>query len=418
MQPKILLVDDREDNLISIESVLAPAGYKFVKANSGREALRILLHEVDFTMILMDVKMPDLSGFETAQLINEREKLRHIPIIFITANTFGDENVFKGYRLGAIDYIYKPVNPEVLRAKVGVLVELYRKNLQLSAQERKLSIANRNLEIEIREHLASEERIVQLNTELLKKVEELENANKSLDRFAFMACHDLQEPLRKIRIFIDRVLWWLDQNNTDGAKSDLKRVQRSAERMQSLIADILTFSKVSETDVEMKDFDMNEVITEVLNEMTEEISASNAQIIVDPLPYLRGSPTLIRPLFQNLIGNAIKYARKKVNPVVRIYSEGPEQPEGLNGAQSYIRILVEDNGIGFEAIHAEEIFEMFKRLHPADQYEGTGIGLALCKKIVEQHKGFITARSKPNEGSTFIVAFPVHTGKPTPILTF
>src|SRR6266545_282826 len=128
MRPKILLVDDREDNLMSMEAILAPDEYLFVKANSGRQALKILLTEIDFALILMDVKMPNLNGFETAALIYEREKLKHIPIIFITANNYGEENIFKGYRMGAVDYIYKPINADLLRAKVGVLVDLYRKN--------------------------------------------------------------------------------------------------------------------------------------------------------------------------------------------------------------------------------------------------------------------------------------------------
>src|SRR6476646_7984851 len=127
MPQKILLVDDREDNLISLETILAPDAYEFVKANSGRQALKILLTEIDFALILMDVKMPNLNGFETASLIYEREKLKHIPIIFISANNYGEENMFRGYRTGAVDYIYKPINPELLRAKVGVLVDLYRK---------------------------------------------------------------------------------------------------------------------------------------------------------------------------------------------------------------------------------------------------------------------------------------------------
>src|ERR1700712_3736587 len=117
---KILLVDDREDNLLSMETLLEQDGYSFFKANSGRQALKILLAEFDFAMILMDVQMPNLSGFETASLIYEREKLRHIPIIFITANNYGDENMFQGYKSGAIDYIFKPINPDILRAKVGV----------------------------------------------------------------------------------------------------------------------------------------------------------------------------------------------------------------------------------------------------------------------------------------------------------
>src|SRR5688572_6457288 len=139
MPQKILLVDDREDNLFSLETILEADGYVFKKATSGRQALKILLTEFDFALILMDVKMPTLNGFETAALIYEREKLRHIPIIFITANNYGEENIFKGYRTGAVDYIYKPINPELLRAKVSVFVELFEKTRQLRLQEQKLT---------------------------------------------------------------------------------------------------------------------------------------------------------------------------------------------------------------------------------------------------------------------------------------
>src|SRR6188474_1226360 len=156
MHPKILLVDDREDNLLSIEAILAPSGYQFVKANSGRQALKVLLTEFDFAIILMDVKMPNLNGFETATLIYERQKLRHIPIIFITANNYGDENIFKGYQAGAVDYIYKPINPDLLRAKVNVFIDLYKKNHRLLAQEQKLMAANEHLEKEIEERRKSE----------------------------------------------------------------------------------------------------------------------------------------------------------------------------------------------------------------------------------------------------------------------
>ena len=135
---KILIVDDRENNLLSMESILWQDGYTIVRANSGKEALKILLKDYDFTLILMDVEMPDLNGFETATMIYQREKLKHIPIIFITAHSYGDENLFKGYRAGAVDYIYKPIQPELLRVKVFVFVELYKKNHQLMAQEQPL----------------------------------------------------------------------------------------------------------------------------------------------------------------------------------------------------------------------------------------------------------------------------------------
>src|SRR5690242_5657392 len=245
MRPKILLVDDREDNLMSMEAILAPDDYIFVKANSGRQALKILLTEIDFALILMDVKMPNLNGFETASLIYQREKLKHIPIIFITANNYGDEQVFKGYMTGAVDYIYKPINPDLLRAKVGVFIDLYKKNHRLLAQEQKLVAINKNLELEIHERKVSEDKIKELNHRLLENIERLESANRDLDRFAFMASHDLQEPLRKMLMFSDRLAHKYKNLIDDEGKMFISRIQHAGERMQALIKDILLFSKTS-----------------------------------------------------------------------------------------------------------------------------------------------------------------------------
>src|SRR5688572_18083957 len=155
---KILVVDDREDNLFSIETILDKDGYQIRKANSGRAALKVLLTEQDFTLILMDVQMPDMNGFETASLIYEREKLKHIPIIFITAHNQDEEYMFKGYKMGGVDFIYKPINPELLRFKVSVFAELYRKNHQLLLHERELKEVNTNLEKEVAERRATEEK--------------------------------------------------------------------------------------------------------------------------------------------------------------------------------------------------------------------------------------------------------------------
>src|SRR5580698_9604342 len=170
---KLLVVDDREDNLFSIETIFEKDSYVIRKANSGRAALRILLKEDDFTLILMDVQMPDLNGFDTASLIYDRDKLKHIPIIFITANDYGDESVFKGYQMGGVDYIYKPINPELLRAKVSVFVELYTKNHQLIAQEQKMAAANKQLEKEIQKKIKSEEQVNQLNKQLVEHITRL-----------------------------------------------------------------------------------------------------------------------------------------------------------------------------------------------------------------------------------------------------
>src|SRR3984957_9154663 len=411
MQPKIMLVDDREDNRMSLESVLEPDGYRFVKANSGRQVLKLLLTDVDFALILMDVQMPNLNGFETASLIYERERLRHIPIIFITANNYGEENLFKGYRAGAVDYIYKPVNPELLRAKVSVFVELYRKNQRLIAQEQKLVAINKNLELEIFERIASEQKVTELNRQLLENIARLETANKDLDLFAFMASHDLQAPLRKIRMFSDRLLAGGDNTTGKDARLYLSRIQDVSRRMQELINDILRFSKISAEKQSFEDVDLNGVVKEVLSEMEGIILEKNAEITIDQLPILPASTVLMGPLFSNLISNSLKYTKKNENPRVRIrYEEGPVTT-GMNGRESetrYGRIYIEDNGIGFDQKYAEQIFDMFRRLHSNVEYEGTGIGLALCKKIVEKHRGYISAIGRPGDGAVFIVSLPLN----------
>lgn len=411
MHPKILLVDDRADNLLSLETILEPDGYQFVKAHSGREALKILLNEFDFALILMDVKMPNLNGFETATMIYEREKLRHIPIIFITANHYGEENIFQGYKTGAVDYIYKPINPELVRAKVSVFVDLYKKNHQLLAQEKYLISVNNSLELEVRERMISEERVKQLNQTLIENISRLESVNKELDNFAYMVSHDLQEPLRKIRIFCDH----LDMNyksvlNDDG-KNNIEKIQRSCKRMQELIQDILTFSTLTMDRRQFEKSDLNELVRDVLNEMDGSVTEKNAHISVENLPSMYVNPVLIRPLFQNLISNSLKYSKAEVSPVIRISSDYEITEEGAedgNKSNKYCRIIIEDNGIGFDQEYSEQIFGMFKRLHGKNQYDGTGIGLAICKKIAEEHNGFISAISKVNEGSTFIVSLPMY----------
>lgn len=409
MRPKILLVDDREDNLMSMEAILAPDEYVFVKANSGRQALKILLTEIDFALILMDVKMPNLNGFETAALIYEREKLKHIPIIFITANNYGEENVYKGYRMGAVDYIYKPINPELLRAKVGVLVDLYRKNHRLMEQEQKLKAINKNLELEVNERKVSEERVKELNRQLLDNISLLESANRDLDRFAFMASHDLQEPLRKIRTFSD-LLFVKYQDNLDGsAVNYINRIQNAAVRMQTLISDILAFSRINNEKEAFVNYNLNVIFQEVLDELDGNIQEKSAKVeLQQELPFIDVNPGLIRPLFFNLLSNALKYSKKDVPPHIHVKSEIISATTSNKEPIQYCRIYMQDNGIGFDQQYAEQIFDMFRRLHVHSEFEGTGIGLTLCKKIVEKHNGFISVQSKVNKGSNFIISLPVH----------
>ena len=408
---KILVVDDREDNLFSIETILDKDGYQIRKANSGRAALKVLLTEQDFTLILMDVQMPDMNGFETASLIYQREKLKHIPIIFITAHNQDEAYMFEGYKMGAVDFIYKPINPELLRFKVSVFVDLYRKTHQLMVQEKNLMAANMNLEKEIEERRINEEKIRLLNEQLLMNNAELKAINEELDRFAYVASHDLQEPLRKILIFSDVVNMKLKGQVEPDVQNSLDKIISASNRMQKLINDLLQFSRHANNVDEFRRVNLNEVLANVLSDMEVDVRKKDARIQITDLPTIWGVPSLIQQLFQNLISNSLKFSRKDVQPSISIYSEVVKQVN-TNGFTStatpnfFYRLYFKDNGIGFDAKYADEIFVVFKRLHSYHEFEGTGIGLSICKKIVEKHNGQITADGRLNEGATFMVTLP------------
>jgi signal transduction histidine kinase len=403
---KILVVDDREDNLLSIETILENNNYQIVKALSGKAALKILLHQHDFTLILMDVQMPEMNGFETANMIYQREKLRHIPIIFITAHSYNDKHVFEGYKVGAVDYIYTHINPELLRFKVGVFAEMYQKNHQLLQQEQKLKQMNANLEKEIEERKVSEEKIRLLNQQLLENNSNLKATIEELDRFAYVASHDLQEPLRKILVFSDKL------TNTGKGQFDeemqryMDKIVKASERMQKLINDLLIFSRPADSAQGFADVDLNEILGDVISDIEIEIEKYSAEIKLGSLPRIWGVPSQMRQLFQNLISNAIKFRKPGSTPFVSIYTEGGENGLSENYSSTCYRVVIEDNGIGFDPKYAEDIFVVFKRLHSYHEYEGTGVGLSICKKIVDRHNGKIFAKSKINEGSKFIIEFP------------
>ncbi|HEX2536033.1 MAG TPA: ATP-binding protein, partial [Chitinophagaceae bacterium] len=369
------------------------------------------LQQHDFTLILMDVQMPDMNGFETATLIYERERLRHIPIIFITAHNHDEEYMFRGYQMGGVDYIYKPINSELLRAKVSVFVELYRKTHQLIAQERKLLTVNKSLEREIEERKITEEKIRLLNQQLVENNNHLKSINEELDRFAYVASHDLQEPLRKILVFSDKIGMKFRDNIPPEMELYLQKIAKASERMQTLIHDLLKFSRHTSSEGDFGAVDLRELLDGVLSDMEVEIENKKAVIQVDGLPVIWAISSQIRQLFQNLLSNSLKFCRENSTPVIHIFAE--LHPGNISGGEStaHYRIYFRDNGIGFDQKYADDIFMVFKRLHSYHEFEGTGVGLSICKKIVERHRGFIEAVSKPGEGSTFVISLPEHRGR-------
>lgn len=251
------------------------------------------------------------------------------------------------------------------------------------------------------------------NEELEGKVEErtqelnemnaaLRTSNRELEQFASVASHDLQEPLRKIEAFGDR-LKTRSTTLEETSRDYLERILASASRMRTLINDLLSFSRVTTRAQPFARINLDKVAREVVSDLEGRLQQVSGRVEIGPLPEIEADPTQIRQLFQNLIGNALKFHKPDVPPVVQV--AGQMLSPSRKGAQ--VELTVKDNGIGFEEVYLDRIFEVFQRLHGRNEYEGTGIGLAICRKIAERHGGTITARSRPEQGAEFIVTLPV-----------
>ena len=244
---------------------------------------------------------------------------------------------------------------------------------------------------------------------------ELERSNRDLEQFAYVASHDLQEPLRKIRAFGDRLEVKCKELLDETAQECVSRMQNAAARMQELIEGLLTLSRVTSHARDFVQVDLSEIVQQVVSDLESQIERVHGQVQVGKLPTIQAEPLQIRMLLQNLIANALKFHRPDEPPVVKIearYVLPRDQRQSRKSlAEEKCRITVEDNGIGFDQQYAERIFGIFQRLHPRDVYEGTGIGLAICRRIVEYHNGQISAHGMPGNGSTFEVLLPVAQAK-------
>jgi len=382
---KILIVDDEPNNLLALEAILADMGTQLVRAYSGKEALRHLLKD-DFAIILLDVQMPTMDGLETAALIRERTLTRFTPIIFLTAAGRTETEISRGYEMGAVDYLLKPIIPEILRQKVRVLVDLFQMNAEIKRLNFELIESNMDLERRVQDRTAA------LEAQSL----DLARSNRELAQFATAASHDLQEPLRTLSTYLQL----LGKNNKGRLSADDQEifgvVLDSARRMRQLIIDLLAFSQVGVGERKPGQVDCGALVEKVLDQIKGMVEERGAKISVGPMPVLNAEAVLLGQVFQNLIGNALKF-QKGGAPVVEV-SARQEQGRWVFG--------VRDEGIGIAPEHFEKVFELFGRLHARDDYPGNGLGLSLCKKVVERHGGSIWLDPTPAKGSTFYFSIP------------
>ncbi|MDJ0736787.1 MAG: PAS domain-containing protein [Nostocaceae cyanobacterium] len=242
----------------------------------------------------------------------------------------------------------------------------------------------------------------------IRQRQELTRSNQELQQFAFVASHDLQEPLRKIKTFADRLKATCKDALTPQGQDYLARMQNAASRMQILIEDLLALSRVTTRGQPFIQISLNKITQEVLSDLEVRIQQTGGRVEVGDLPTINADPIQMRQLLQNLIGNALKFHRQEVPPVVKVYSQDCKFQSDPLATVEFCQLVVEDNGIGFDEKYGDRIFNVFQRLHGRSEYEGTGIGLAICRKIAERHHGSITASSEPGEGATFTVTLPIN----------
>jgi two-component system, sensor histidine kinase and response regulator len=373
----ILLVDDQPANLVALEAMLQSLGQNLVRAESGREALKELLTQ-DFAVILLDVKMPDMDGFETATLIRQRDKSRHTPIIFLTAADRSHTQAVRGYAVGAVDYLVKPVVPEFVRSKVSVFVELAKKTEMLRRQ---------TLLLQASEQAARES--VEAQAELVR---DLEHKNRELESFSYAVSHDLRAPLRRIDSF-SRAILETQADRLDGAGQHyFERVREASRHMSQLIDDVLYLSKVTQADLRQQDVDLSSLVEAVAARLREAEPDRKVELKVRPGVMVQGDGQLLRIAVTNLLENAWKFTAREGSPRIEFGATH------LGGEPAY---FIRDNGAGFDQTYADRLFVPFQRLHRASEFPGAGIGLATVQRIIHRHGGRVWAEGAVDQGATF-----------------
>ena len=396
---RILLVDDNENNLMSMEVVLERQGYTFFKASSGRDALRILLHQDDISLILLDVKMPIMDGYETADLIYQRDRLKHIPIIFITAHDYEEDAMFRGYKTGAVDFIRKPINSELLRSKVAVFSELYRKNMLLRLQEEKLQTINHDLLI-LNQDL--EKRVLERTLALENANNELKELNLSKDKFLSVISHDLRNPLTSLILSSEILNADTESISTQEIKKFSGIIHRTSNNILKQLNELVDWAK---TQREKLNFNPQKLcLKNEINESLEFLRANaNQKSIelkneVDESIQILADHLMLRSILQNLVTNAIKFTPEN-GKEVKLLAE-------ISG--DWVEICIQDQGIGMSDETKELLFNNLNApsIPGTNQEKGTGLGMLLVKDFVTQHNGEITVTSELNKGTCFKFTIP------------
>lgn len=364
--PRILMVDDHAANLVALEAILEPLGVPLIKALSGEQALLQLL-QGDFALILLDVQMPGLNGLETAEMIKRRERSRNIPIILITAMSREAAHIFKGYQHGAVDYLLKPVDPEILRAKVKVFIDLHR------------------------------------HGETIREQAKLIGETEAREAFLAVVAHEMRTPLTTAKAQAQLALRQLPEGERGAAKQALQMIARQIDRLVKLVGDLLDISALEQgrLALDLSEFDVARLLREPIERLGPLPTELSVLIDAPEALTVTADRDRIDQVITNLVANAIRYSPSGGRIVVAARSEGTET-----------HLSVSDQGLGVAKDKQALIFERFGRAH-GSSYGGLGLGLSIAKGIVEQHHGRIWIESDPDQGpgSMFHVLLPRAVGE-------
>ncbi|MFA7382585.1 MAG: response regulator [Desulfurivibrionaceae bacterium] len=363
-KPAILIVDDREENLLALDRLLAQTGGVVVKAKNGNDALKTCLNH-DFALAILDVNMPEMNGYELAELMRGERIHSTVPIIFVTAAYHKEEHIFQGYSAGGVDYLVKPLQAEILLNKVKIFLDIYRQKQE----------------------------IIQLNAALADRAAELEAANRELESFNRTVSHDLRSPVINIanfcRILSEKHAHSLD----DKGRKYLRIIQEEALRMDKLIHTLLGFCRLSRQKMQLREVDLSALAKTISRELQLSDQGRKAEFIIAEHLSCRGDQDLLKVALSNLLGNAWKYSAKE--PLARI------EFGAISGDEPPLTYYVRDNGVGFNRNYEDKLFKIFQRLHSTADFEGHGVGLVTVERIIERHGGKIWAESEEGEGATF-----------------